>query len=116
MNDDEQQAEIAAMVMERNSVRRDVNCLENKLDRIKHAMSLVQSGLGTDRKLVAIQGGGLPLPPIPPRCLRRTKSWRRRTSSSPRRPVWTSSIAAWTAFRGRVKLPSAPPMGGIGLR
>ena len=59
MTDEERQAEIAAIVRERNSLRRDVICLENKLDRVKRAMSLVQSGLGTDRKLVAIQGGGI---------------------------------------------------------
>ena len=71
MTEGDKAAEIAAMVTERNALRREIACIENKLDRIMRALSEVSGVLGGSGKLHVVQGDGISigldgatLPPI----------------------------------------------------
>ena len=71
MIDAEKQAEIGAMVTERNALRREIACLDNKLERIMRALSEVSAAIGGKGKLHVVQGDGISigldgatLPPI----------------------------------------------------
>lgn len=59
MTENEKQVEIAAMVTERNELRRKINCLENKQDRISKALAEIKTALASSQKISAIQGGGI---------------------------------------------------------
>ena len=71
MTREEQNAELIAMVAERNALRREIVCLENKLERIAQALRQVNAAIGAKSKLHVIQGDGIAagidgvtLPPI----------------------------------------------------
>ena len=70
MTESERQIEIAAMVTERNTLRREITCLENKLERIVEALRGVIAAIASKKKLHVIQGDGIAsfegatLPPI----------------------------------------------------
>ena len=71
MTDGEQQAEIAAMVAEKNALRRKVSCLENKQERIRNALSEVLSTMNVGQRLsvmrnewIVASGDGAILPPV----------------------------------------------------
>ncbi len=71
MTDGEQQAEIAAMVAEKNALRREICCLENKQERIRNALSEVLSAMKAGHRLsvmrnegIVASGDGAILPPV----------------------------------------------------
>ena len=71
MTKGEQENEIAAMVAERNQLRRTIACLDNKLDRIEKALLHVGGAIRNRKRIYAVRDEGItglengpPLPPV----------------------------------------------------
>lgn len=56
MTDAEKRNEIAAMVVERNELRRTITCLTNKLDRIATALAQVAAAVKAEEPLSIVAG------------------------------------------------------------
>lgn len=59
MTRDEQDAEIASMARDRRKLLREIACLENKIERIRRALSEINAAIAAGQKLHEVRDEGI---------------------------------------------------------